>query len=556
MLQRIGSHALMRNATEHSRGANCSPPSSSSDAQYAPCQPAWNPKRRTATEHSPTRSPVLDPEIVLQKCAAPTAVRIKAHHDRTPDVGIGVVICIPSYRAGQESPDMIEYYSEYLGHGQSKTAFELNCPGARFHGKVLKVAKANDMEPSVFMQAAQVGLTTSILYNCDGLDADSEHRFHCWITDRTIPLDDFCRNNDAIKSRCSLAAFHCMLRAAMHGLYLSDCHFFNFGVDLSENATEHLVVIINAGSRGIRGDVQWKKSEVNTKVMHKFWKACAEVSATKEEIQGMWRSSVDIEQCLQKATEAWQAWPFLTQSQESTCAIWQAMQAKDSFRRSVAHAKSAYKLMELVGRFTAEDQWSAACALACYRASEQLFSELFSEQYNILDELYERITHTRTRDEELHDVMTFWGRLHEYREHECHRLLQSSEEQSVTPQQALDMLESFKYYQLWHDLTLTQQQSKGWRSTLNTILHHRAGWKHAATAIMEYGLPKLQRPAQPDDATEHINALGQFARDMAKWLVNFASRMHAYRQTAGYQKNYRTSIEALEKRMRRTSESY
>ena len=145
---------------------------------------------------------------------------------------------------------MIEYYGEYLGHGQSKTAFELNCPGARFHGKVLKVAKANDMEPSVFMEAAQVGLTTSILYNCDGVDADSEHRFHCWITDRTIPLDEFCRGDKAIKIRCSLAAFCCILKAALHGLYLSDCHFFNFGVQLTENATEHRVVIIDAGSRG------------------------------------------------------------------------------------------------------------------------------------------------------------------------------------------------------------------------------------------------------------------------------------------------------------------
>ena len=146
---------------------------------------------------------------------------------------------------------MIEYYGEYLGHGQSKTAFELNCPGAPFHGKVLKVAKANDMEPLGFREAAQVGLTTSILYNCDGVDADSGSRFHCWITDRTIPLDEFCRDDDAIKSRCSLAAFCCILRAALHGLYLSDCHFFNFGVQLTESATEHLVVIIDAGSRGL-----------------------------------------------------------------------------------------------------------------------------------------------------------------------------------------------------------------------------------------------------------------------------------------------------------------
>ena len=120
--------------------------------------------QRSATEHSRAGSRVLDPEIVLQKDPEldPTAVRIKTHHSRTPDVGIGILISIPSDRAGGEATEMTEYRGEYLGHGQSKTAFELNCPGAMFHGRVLKVAKANDMEPSVFMEAAQVGLTTSI----------------------------------------------------------------------------------------------------------------------------------------------------------------------------------------------------------------------------------------------------------------------------------------------------------------------------------------------------------------------------------------------------------
>ena len=142
---------------------------------------------------------------------------------------------------------MIKYYGEYLGHGQSKKTFELTSEdsGARFHGKVLKVAKASDMEPSVFIEASQNGLTTSILYNYDGVDADSKHRYHCWITDRTIPLDDLCRVEE-IRSRCILAAFCCILRAARDGLYLSDSHVFNFGVQLTDNDKEHLVVIIDA----------------------------------------------------------------------------------------------------------------------------------------------------------------------------------------------------------------------------------------------------------------------------------------------------------------------
>ena len=51
----------------------------------------------------------------------------------------------------------------------------------------------------------------------------------------------------------------------------------------------------------------------------------------------------------------------------------------------------------------------------------------------------------------------------------------------------------------------------------NTVILYMKGSPNApqcgfsmrsAKAIMEYGLPKLEQPAQPDDATEHINALG------------------------------------------------
>ena len=64
----------------------------------------------------------------------PTAARIKRQHDRTPDGGIGSLISMSSYSAGEQFPEMIEYYGEYLGHGQSKTAFGLDCPGAFFLG--------------------------------------------------------------------------------------------------------------------------------------------------------------------------------------------------------------------------------------------------------------------------------------------------------------------------------------------------------------------------------------------------------------------------------------
>ena len=77
MPQRLGSRALQRAATEHSRGASSG----------------------TATEHSPARSRVLDPDIRLQKSRTTAAVRIKTHHPRTPDVGIVILIFMPGLKS-------------------------------------------------------------------------------------------------------------------------------------------------------------------------------------------------------------------------------------------------------------------------------------------------------------------------------------------------------------------------------------------------------------------------------------------------------------------------
>ena len=110
-------------------------------------------------------------------------------------------------------------------------------------------------------------------------------------------------------------------------------------------------------------------------------------------------------------------------------------------------------------------------------------------------------------------IMVFWGRLNDYQERNvaCCRAAGSSGEPSLTPEQAREMVDNFKHYELWKDLTWKQRQSKHWRSTVKTILHKRAGWTHAAKAIMQYGLPRLEQPAQPEDATEQIKSLGEFA---------------------------------------------
>ena len=240
---------------------------------------------------------------------------------------------------------------------------------------------------------------------------------------------------------------------------------------------------------------------------------------------------------MSKFEKAWHSDPFLTKSRASIT------EAKVATNEKLPHhirRTTPYKIMQLIGQFTTENQWSEGCDLICYRAS----IELPPEQANILNELYERVTAFRIENENVHSVMAFWKRLDEYRDW----LLESSEEDWVTPDQANEMLNKFKYNELWYELTKHQQTQNNWRSVINNILHRKAGWTHAAKSIMQYGLPKLEKPSHPDDATERIGALVLLAKDIAHWLKNFARSMHEYKETEPYKKNYQSSMQALRKR--------
>ena len=115
----------------------------------------------------------------------------------------------------------------------------------------------------------------------------------------------------------------------------------------------------------------------------------------------------------------------------------------------------------------------------------------------------------------------------------------------------LQMIEQFKLDELWWDLSYGDRKSKQWRSNLTKLFHQKSAWKHAAAAIMDHGLPKLEQPHRRNDATVNINALGKFARDLAKWLKAFASHMHAYRQKPEHQKHVQDSNAAMKKRKQR-----
>jgi len=232
------------------------------------------------------------------------------------------------------------FYGHYKGHGQSKTAFEIHKEGHEFHGQILKVTEQRDTEPYVFKQADLTTLTPRILYECEGVvvgDDSEDHsgprRFHCWITETTIPLDEFCQYEHTVKNKCCLAAACCMLKAMKGGLYLSDCAFFNFGVKVTDNNREHVVVIIDAGSRGIvYPDARWTKGQINKTVMSKFWSRCKDQVADHAEIKEIWTNSHDFEAALTTLTNKWLAHPLLTFGVASTRSIRQEILARKKRR--------------------------------------------------------------------------------------------------------------------------------------------------------------------------------------------------------------------------------
>ena len=468
--------------------------------------------------------------IRFQRCSAPAALTIQTNHLRPPDVGTGVLVSIP----GVVSREGEDYYGIYLGHGQSKTAYELisiSQKRARFDGKVLKVAAKPDIEPSVCRKICQFGVMTSILYEAQGLDESTGKYFHSWIVDRCIPLDEVCRYDESRKDACSLAAFFCLLRAAEHGLFMSDCRFCNFGLMVTEDSTQHAVVVINLGSTCIAFGDPWAKSETRTRVIKKFW------AHSREE--KIYNKHQRLDACLEEAREWWSFWPYITRNARSSFSLWEEIRDTDVAQRARVNATSAFRIVRIVGQWTAAEKWDNAHAFLCYRAASST-EHMSAEEEEIIRELYDRMTLKRADEEHARNVVTFWARLSEYRR----RRLQSREDKPTT------LIEGFKRNELWNELSPEQQQGGKWRSPANTILHNKAGWTQAARAIMKYGLPQLEERENPTDATEEIKALGHFVQNLAWWLKAFAADTLRYKQTPNYCKEYDASMVALDKRRR------
>ena len=231
----------------------------------------------------------------------------------------------------------VEYTGVYLDHGTWKTVYELKLNHRAYtyldgevlkvaqhhdgdgphpckeYGDVLKVTRDTDIEPEVFRHlrnnCPQCDIVTpEVLYEATGYDQDE--RFHCWITERCIPMHQVLTCDKINKERCVLGVCRCIAKAAAKGVRISDCFFKNFGVLVTNNDRQHNVVILDAGCREIlQRDIA--KPEVNT-YMKKLWQWALDVGAPVEYACRLWKIGWTLTEVIAVLDEQWYKDPTIT----------------------------------------------------------------------------------------------------------------------------------------------------------------------------------------------------------------------------------------------------
>jgi len=263
------------------------------------------------------------PPMKLVPLEPTESIQLQNNHSRAPDIGMRIHVTMPY----EDGPQRKEYIGEYCGHGQSKTAFILNgAPGDPYDGKILKVTANPDNEPHVFteMTVRSPGTALRILYNSLGV-ANLEQRHYCWITERTIPLDQFLSGApDVAPDRCILAAIMCVAECARNGLRLSDCNFFNLGV-LVNSEEQHRLVAIDAGSYVLGDPKSYSKGECNQQVARKIWKHAESCNAPYDYVKRLWQSRQSLPEAIAVLHEEWMRRPYLSREKKTTAQIEQQM---------------------------------------------------------------------------------------------------------------------------------------------------------------------------------------------------------------------------------------
>ena len=199
-------------------------------------------------------------------------------------------------------------------------------------------------------------------------------------------------------------------------------------------------------------------------------------------------------------------------------------------------------MLRMIGSSACEGQWSKDLDRACYRAARQLHVHLSSDEMNVMEELYSRVTTGRNEDDII-AVVTYWFELQSYREVYISRNQSlTNVNRDVTKNPVLEeddvrwIRNEYIWWTLWYEQTSEQQQRKEstnkLSSRMNALMNKKTAWVNAVNGVIKYGLPKIQQST--DDTTECINAIGVFAQDLATWLQFFARGLNEYRNTDDY----------------------
>ena len=462
-----------------------------------------------------------------------------------PTVGIGIVVEL----SGAPHDDTQIYHGEYIWHCQHKTEFLLRSVRTHqshatehigeYHGKVLKLAKEKNIEPEVLQQAQPLIVMTSLLFEAEAVDDESGQRYFCWITDRCIPLNQLFKLNDDInRSSCILGAYLCILRATQWYVYVVECGLQNFGLVINHKNNMHTIAFLDAHQWQCEHAV-WPKSKVNRVVMQKFWEHCNEIDAEMHELRNNWQQCTTMNDALDEAARKWnQIGAVVTYKRMTSHAIAVALNHRQDREISLTMSSPTYRIIRYVGQAVAPSCWSDDCVAQCYRAADTLCLNLSPEDEEEISDLHSRIVNG---SESIQQIMQCWLQLHEFRRSCC-------DANAISSEDASELIRTFKDEVLYDELTPEQQTAGNASSILNAILHKRTAYTHAASAIMQYGLPHWATASHALELEEHIQRLADFTVDMVTWLQAFASSMRSLRQCGQYQKRRRHSDRAREER--------
>lgn len=466
----------------------------------------------------------------------------RGNHARAPDLSPNIKVVFPG-------PARTEYIGVYLNHGKNKTVFLLkSCNECDlYHGDVLKVAREKDGEPAVFrcLKAACFHLAPDVLYECSGFDNREE--YHCWITERCIPLNQFVESSYANKEKCVLAACRCIVKAASVGLLLSDCHFFNFGVLVSRNEKMHHVVIIDAGSRNI-SEIP-RKGAVND-CLKSLWRwATQEIQAPYEAVRELWTECHSLDTAMQRIDAKWLEEPIVTVREMTTAEVDAELISKCSSALRAFMASPQEKVIALIGRSAYRGVWNEEMSASCFRAGRELRASLTFAGADVIAELYGRLTHDtrgnciRPRTtEEVDEIIKFWWHLQGWRKWWLEKhYREDSDEEILTEAEMQDVRRAWEYHEMWHELTEEQKRKRHLPSIYNAALNNKSGWANIANAILRNKMPQIPDIAPWASATEQAKVIGGFTVNFVTWLSVFAQSLVKHWRSTGYKKARQTS---------------